>query len=230
MRWKRFWRRSNSCCSNPSCDASASDTTRTEPTLWRHAIMNFPECLRDPLMPRTFLTRCRDGAGKALVLVMLVSVMASGGCEQRVTRDGIKESAFRELMNRLADGWSRQDTEQALSCFTENAVYMEPPNIQFYEGHIQLRPYFAALKPGTFMRFHNLWFDESRQVGAGEYSFGESAATTADHGVVVVELRDGRIAFWREYQQKGPVSFDRFLDKNEKEWNWTIRNYPSPSF
>jgi ketosteroid isomerase-like protein len=192
--------------------------------------MNFPECLRDPLMPRTFLTRCRDGAGKALVLVMLVSVMASGGCEQRVTRDGIKESAFRELMNRLADGWSRQDTEQALSCFTENAVYMEPPNIQFYEGHIQLRPYFAALKPGTFMRFHNLWFDESRQVGAGEYSFGESAATTADHGVVVVELRDGRIAFWREYQQKGPVSFDRFLDKNEKEWNWTIRNYPSPSF
>jgi ketosteroid isomerase-like protein len=192
--------------------------------------MNFPECLRDPLMPRTFLTRCRDGAGKALVLVMLVSVMASGGCEQRVTRDGIKESAFRELMNRLADGWSRQDTEQALSCFTENAVYMEPPNIQFYEGHIQLRPYFAALKPGTFMRFHNLWFDESRQVGAGEYSFGESAATTADHGVVVVELRDGRIAFWREYQQKGPVSFDRFLDKNEKEWNWTIGNYPSPSF
>jgi ketosteroid isomerase-like protein len=192
--------------------------------------MNFPECLRDPLMPRTFLTRCRDGAGKVLVLVMLVSVIASGGCEQRVTRDGIKESAFRELMNRLADGWSRQDTEQALSCFTENAVYMEPPNIQFYEGHIQLRPYFAALKPGTFMRFHNLWFDESRQVGAGEYSFGESAATTADHGVVVVELRDGRIAFWREYQQKGPVSFDRFLDKNEKEWNWTIRNYPSPSF
>jgi hypothetical protein len=192
--------------------------------------MNFPEFLRNPLMPRTFLTRCRDTAGKALVLVMLVSVIASGGCERRVRRDGIKESAFRELMNRLADGWSRQNTEQALSCFTENAVYMEPPNIQFYEGHIQLRPYFAALKPGTFMRFHNLWFDESRQVGAGEYSFGESGATTADHGVVVVELRDGRIAFWREYQQKGPVSFDRFLDKNEKEWKWTIRNYPSPSF
>jgi ketosteroid isomerase-like protein len=192
--------------------------------------MNFPEFLRNPLMPRTFLARCRDTAGKALVLVMLVSVIASGGCERRVRRDGIKESAFRELMNRLADGWSRQNTEQALSCFTEDAVYMEPPNIQFYEGHIQLRPYFAALKPGTFMRFHNLWFDESRQVGVGEYSFGESGATTADHGVVVVELRDGRIAFWREYQQKGPVSFDRFLDKNEKEWKWTIRNYPSPSF
>ena len=131
-------------------------------------------------------------------------------------------------MNRLADGWSRQNTEQALSCFSEDAIYMEPPEIQFFEGHDQLRPYFAALKPGTFMRFHNLWFDESRQVGAGEYSFGEAGDAQVDHGVVVVELRDGRIAFWREYQQKGPAAFDRFLDKNGKEWKWTIKNYPSP--
>jgi ketosteroid isomerase-like protein len=181
-------------------------------------------------MSRIFLARYWGSAGKALVLVALVSVIASGGCEWRVERHGIKEFEFRELMNRLADGWSRQNTEQALSCFTEDAVYMEPPNIQFFEGHTQLRPYFAALKPGTFMRFHNLWFDESRQVGAGEYSFGESGDTTADHGVVVVQLRDGRIAFWREYQQKGPVSFNRFLDKDEKEWKWTIENYPSPSF
>jgi SnoaL-like domain len=192
--------------------------------------MTFPEVLPNLFMRLTLLTRSWDSAGKALVLAMLVLVITSGGCERRIGREGIKESDFRELMNRLADGWSRQNTEQALSCFTENAVYMEPPNIQFYEGHIQLRPYFAALKPGTFMRFHNLWFDESRQVGAGEYSFGESGATTADHGVVVVELRDRRIAFWREYQQKGPISFDRFLDKNQKEWKWTIRNYSSPLF
>ena len=119
-------------------------------------------------MPRTLLTRSWDSAGKALVLAMLVLVIASGGCQRRIGREGINESDFRELMNRLADGWSRQNTEQALSCFTENAVYMEPPNIQFYEGHIQLRPYFAALKPGTFIRFRNLWFDESRQIGAGE--------------------------------------------------------------
>jgi ketosteroid isomerase-like protein len=154
--------------------------------------------------------------------------MVFDGCERRNGRGHLKESQFRELMNRLADGWSRQNTEQALSCFSEDAIYMEPPEIQFFEGHDQLRPYFAALKPGTFMRFHNLWFDESRQVGAGEYSFGEAGDAQVDHGVVVVELRDGRIAFWREYQQKGPAAFDRFLDKNGKEWKWTIKNYPSP--
>ena len=79
------------------------------------------------------------------------------------------------MMNRLADGWSQQNTDEALACFTGDAIYMEPPDIQFYKGHSELRPYFAALKPGTFMRFQNLWFDEARQIGAGEYSFGDQS-------------------------------------------------------
>jgi ketosteroid isomerase-like protein len=180
-------------------------------------------------MRRRFLVLCCVRALKALSVALLISLMPLNGCQQRSGGRHMKQSEFRELMNRLADGWSRQNTEQALSCFSENAIYMEPPDIQFFEGHDQLRPYFAALKPGTFMRFHNLWFDESRQIGAGEYSFGEAGDAQADHGVVVVELRDGRIAFWREYQQKGPAAFDRFLDKNGKQWKWTIKNYPSPS-
>ena len=133
---------------------------------------------------------------------------------------------FEELMQRLARAWSEQDTDLGLSCFTEDAVYMEPPDIQLYIGHTQLRPYFAALTPGTFMRFHNLGFDEERQVGMGEYSFGEEADTRVDHGVAVVELKDGRIAFWREYQRKGPPLFGDFLAVEGKKWQWTIDNYP----
>jgi hypothetical protein len=161
-------------------------------------------------------------------ICVCLSLLVLLGCGQR-SQDGEKHltaAAFREMMNRLADSWSQQNTDQALACFTEDAIYMEPPDIQFYKGHSQLRPYFAALKPGTFMRFHNLWFDEARQIGAGEYSFGEVNEPTADHGVVVIELRDGRIAFWREYQQKGPTSFERFLDTKDKRWRWTIENYP----
>lgn len=161
-------------------------------------------------------------------ICVCLSLLVLLACGQR-SQDGEKHlnaAAFREMMNRLADCWSQQKTDQALACFTEDAIYMEPPDIQFYKGHSQLRPYFAALKPGTFMRFHNLWFDEARQIGAGEYSFGEGNEPTADHGVVVVELRDGRIAFWREYQQKGPTSFEQFLDTKDKRWRWTIDNYP----
>ena len=157
-----------------------------------------------------------------LSLLLLVAC----GQESQDREKHLNAAAFREMMNGLADGWSKQNTDQALACFTEDAIYIEPPDIQFYKGHAQLRPYFAALKPGTFMQFHNLWFDEGRQIGAGEYSFGDVNDSTADHGVVVVELRNGRIVFWREYQQKGPTSCERFLDTKDKRWRWTIENYP----
>ena len=59
---------------------------------------------------------------------------------------------FHELLERLGRAWSTQDTELGLSCFAEDASYTEPPDIQLYSGHEQLRPYFAALTPGTFMQ------------------------------------------------------------------------------
>jgi ketosteroid isomerase-like protein len=133
---------------------------------------------------------------------------------------------FCALMEQLARAWSQQDTDSALACFSQDAVYMEPPDIQIYQGHEQLRLYFAALTPGTFMRFHNLWFDETKQVGAGEYSFGSAGKAMADHGIVVVELRDGKIAFWREYQRKGPSVFQDFIGIEGKTWQWHIGNYP----
>ena len=136
---------------------------------------------------------------------------------------------FRELMQKVERGWSTQDTDLALSAFTADAVYMEPPNVQLFRGHAELRPYFGALTPGTFMRFHRLFFDEASQTGGGEYSFGTEGQKTADHGVAVVEVRDGRIAFWREYQRKGPQPFETFLATEGKDWQWTIRNYPAPA-
>src|SRR4030095_9377751 len=104
-----------------------------------------------------------------LSLVLLVA------CGQRSQdRAGhLNAAEFRQMMKRLANGGSKKNTDQALACFTEDAIYIEPPDIQFYKGHSELRPYFAALKPGTFMRFHNLWFDESGQTGAGHYFFGD---------------------------------------------------------
>jgi ketosteroid isomerase-like protein len=138
----------------------------------------------------------------------------------------VTAAEFRELLERLARAWSTQDTELGLSCFHEDAVYMEPPDLQLFLGHDQLRPYFAALTPGTFMRFEVIAFDETAQVGAGEYTFGSEEDAIADHGVAVVDVRDGRIAFWREYQRKGPAAFDSFVATEGKSWQWHIGNYP----
>jgi hypothetical protein len=120
----------------------------------------------------------------------------------------VTTEGFRDLLDRLARAWSTQDTELGLSCFTEDALCTEPPDLQLYVGHDQLRPYFAVLQPGTYLRFHTVAFDEAGQRGAGEYSFGSERSSTADHGVAIVEVGEERIRAWREYQRKGPASFD----------------------
>lgn len=54
----------------------------------------------------------------------------------------LTKADFQELMQQLATGWSSQNTELALACFTEDAVYMEPPDSQLFLGHAHLRPIF----------------------------------------------------------------------------------------
>ena len=159
-----------------------------------------------------------------VIATLLLMVAVSSPSLQKEPRRLAKDE-FGALMNRLADAWSRQDTKQAVSCFAPDAIYMEPPDKQLYRGHWQLGPYFAALRPGTFMVFHRVSLDESKQVGFGEFSFGRTGAKTADHGVAVVELRDGRIRLWREYVQPGPAAFETFVAIEGKSWKWTIENY-----
>ena len=102
---------------------------------------------------------------------------------------------------------------------------MEPPDIQYFRGHVQLRPYFDALTDDHKMEFHNLWFNEATQSGTGEFtfSFGGDVSTV---GVVVVELENGQIKFWREYQRNGPTDFKQFISTEGKDWKWHIGNYP----
>lgn len=136
-------------------------------------------------------------------------------------------SEFRALLDRLADAWSNLDTEAAVACFAPAAVYMEPPAEQLFVGHAQLRPYFAELESGTFMRWTGVWFDEASQTGAGEFIFGEDGDALADHGVAVIDIEDGVIARWREYLQKGPADQDAFLAVDGKDWTWHIGRYES---
>ena len=103
---------------------------------------------------------------------------------------------------------------------------MEPPDRQLFVGRDELLAYFSPLEPGSFLEIHGLWFDEASQVGVAEFTFGMRGRDAADHGVVVVGLRDQRIAWWREYQRRGPTAFDRFISTDDKVWEWHSGNYP----
>lgn len=128
---------------------------------------------------------------------------------------------FDGLMRELAAAWEVQDTPRALACFTSDATYMQPPDQQLYRGTRELEKLFDGLQPSTFMALHEVAFDQRRQVGFAEFSFGRTGSGSAVHGVVVVRLRDGRIASWREYFESGPEAFSDFVAEEGKQWKWT---------
>lgn len=131
---------------------------------------------------------------------------------------------FEALVQRLAEAWGALDGDGAAALFTDDAVYMQPPDEQLFIGGNQLRAYFAPLDPGTYLRLDNVWFDEGTQRGAVEFTFGVGDNQIADHGVAIIDVANGRISAWREYLVKGPADQQRFLALDGKEWRWHIGN------
>ena len=132
------------------------------------------------------------------------------------------EHDFEGLMERVARGWATNDVELALEAFTDDAIYMEPPDLILFRGRDQLARFFAAVNPGSTMVWHRLWFAAAAAVGAGEYTFHNGGRDTAAHGVAVIELRQGRIAVWREYQRRGAIDHQEFVKIEGKEWRFTV--------
>ena len=133
------------------------------------------------------------------------------------------EQDFTKLMQTVAEGWSTKNAKMAADCFTADAEYIEPPDTQFIKGKDQLYQYFGGDK-GFEMKltWHILMFDEASQKGMGEYTFEMN--NIIHHGVCIVELRDGKIALWREYDMPTKVTYEEFLKTEGKTFQYTIKN------
>lgn len=119
--------------------------------------------------------------------------------------------AFRAVLDSVAAGWNSARPELAASCFTEAAVYLEPPVRQLHRGRPALREFFAAsihpARPDR-MRWHVVAFDSVRQVGFGEYTY---RGRQNYHGIAVLHLDAGLIRSWREYQYGSNLSWEEFV-------------------
>ncbi|MGZ8592111.1 MAG: nuclear transport factor 2 family protein [Actinomycetota bacterium] len=60
--------------------------------------------------------------------------------------------------------------------------------------------------PSMWMEWHHLVVDGD--TGVGEYTY---RGNRQYHGLVIVQLRDGVIARWREYQVESELRWDRFV-------------------
>jgi ketosteroid isomerase-like protein len=121
---------------------------------------------------------------------------------------------FEGLLERLAEGWNQGEARKAAECFTEDAVYVEPPDRQLYRGREELYRFFGgdSGRPGAMsMIWRNVAFDEARQIGLGEFTFFYGSQV---HGAVVIKLRDGRIHRWREYWYESSLPYSAFAGES----------------
>jgi ketosteroid isomerase-like protein len=117
---------------------------------------------------------------------------------------------FKRLMQTVADGWNEGDARKAAQCFSQDAVYLEPPEKQLYHGRAELYEFFGGDRgpePPMQMAWHHLAFNEEEQVGFGEYTFQMNSRY---HGIVIVRIETGLIKGWREYQYKSELNWEQF--------------------
>jgi hypothetical protein len=121
---------------------------------------------------------------------------------------------FERLMQTVAEGWNAGNARKAADCFSEDAVYIEPPDKQLYHGRAELYEFFGG-DTGTDrpmkMTWHHLAFNEEKQIGFGEYTF---QLNNRYHGIVVVKFEAGRIKHWREYQYRSELDWEEFTSQN----------------
>lgn len=126
----------------------------------------------------------------------------------------ITRREFSRLLQRLAEGWNNGNARQAADCFTEDALYTEPPDKQYYSGRDELFKFFGGDegRAGDMnMIWHHIVFDEEKQIGAGEFTFTYGDTV---HGVTMIKVRDGLISNWREYWYASPLLWEEFTQTN----------------
>jgi hypothetical protein len=121
---------------------------------------------------------------------------------------------YNQLMQAVADGWNEGNARKAADCFSEDAIYLEPPEKQLYHGRAELYEFFGG-DSGTDlpmkMTWHHLAFNEKEQIGFGEYTF---QLHNRYHGIVVVKIEAGLIKYWCEYQYQSELNWKEFTSQN----------------
>ena len=127
----------------------------------------------------------------------------------------VSDKYFTEAVTNIAKGWNEGNAAFAAQYFADSAVYEEPPGKQLYKGRKEIFEFFGGEhgfdKPMK-MEWHNLAFNEEKQIGFGEYTF---AMNNQYHGIVIMKFENGKIVKWREYQYQSNLGWDDFAAESK---------------
>ncbi len=77
------------------------------------------------------------------IALLILMIVVCAACAQRAS-DKLSASEFEKLMQTVAEGWTEGDARKAADCFTEQAIYTEPPDKQIYKGRDALFKFFGG--------------------------------------------------------------------------------------
>jgi hypothetical protein len=119
-------------------------------------------------------------------------------------------SDFDDLLTELAEGWTNREYTSVAACFADDVYYSDPQNYTIRDRSSLLTFFKDDDGEPQSCKFHNHVFDETHQLGVAEYTY---EGTFRYHGTVWIELRNDKIASWREYQHKSNKDWKEFWKK-----------------
>jgi hypothetical protein len=138
----------------------------------------------------------------------VILLLVACSCQSKTQH--ISDEEFVEMLTQIAEGWNEGNARKAADVFADDAVYEEPPKKQYYQDKSEIFEFFGGEKGfdrAMTMTWHHVAFNEETQIGFGEYTF---AMNKQYHGIVVVKIKRGKIASWREYQYESPLDWKVF--------------------
>ena len=160
---------------------------------------------------------------KYIKICMLIGLFLIFGCSHAVQSEKIANLSskinnyeFKEILMSVSNGWKRNDARTAANSFTLDAVYIEPPNQQLYQGRKEIFEFFGGefgRKNPMSMTWHHIVFDQKDQIGMGEYTFEYNGRLS--HGIVIIQISEGKIRRWREYQYRSKSQWEHFVGPSQ---------------
>ena len=122
------------------------------------------------------------------------------------------KTEFVEMLHALAAAYRRRDYTSAASFFAAGVRYADPLRYAF-ENRQDLQAFYEhdeGLAQSTV--WHNVVFDEARQLGVAEYTCDGAWRYHGTVWIRVCDRPDGsrKITHWREYQHTDPREWEDF--------------------
>lgn len=119
------------------------------------------------------------------------------------------EQQFVAVMEELAAAIGAGDARRGANCYTNDVIFYEPSTRFLLRSREEIYHLFGGEKPHKgLLRWHHLGFNSSAQIGFAEFTlnYGEPV-----HGIVIVQISEGKIAVWREYYFDSTLAWNAFI-------------------